>query len=339
MDMVHILHDFIRAEREGYWLSHLSSVARMAPYFFAMDRCNYARCLPVYLVDMHQLPQKHPAVFEQFMNGEHTVTRSSQPFSQVWSDMALEQSINLDSKKKGGITGITQKPGALDRWSLTSHERAAITSATKTMCGLEGGERVGSHKEASRQRITRDESDVQELTAVVVNGIVTNQFDLKQTDQGECIPLTNLASGLVMPNDMAIRLLASRDIGLQHMTTFIEERLNTSTKSFWDPLPQLKINTFTKMSIKKLKGADTTITVKADRDLVGRLVVVAGTRQVKLKKLMSYELATVPLALFHIDGTPRRVSKSTLLHITKRNRHDCTPHRWDGHCTEGEDLE
>ena len=100
MDMVHILHDFIRAEREGNWLAHLSYVARMAPYFVAMDRCNYARWLPVYLADMHQVPQKHPAVFEQFMNGEHTVSRSSQPFSQVWSDMALEQSINLDSKKK-----------------------------------------------------------------------------------------------------------------------------------------------------------------------------------------------------------------------------------------------
>ena len=167
---------------------------------------------------------------------------------------------------------------------------------------------------------------------------MTNPFDLKQTDQGEYIPLTNLASGLVMPNDMAIRLLAPRDIDLQHMATFIEERLNTSIKSFWDPLPQLKINTFTKMSIKKLNGADTTITVKADRDLFGRLVVVASTRQVNLKKLMSSALATVPLALFHIDGTPRRVSKSTLLHITKRNRHDCTPHRWDGHGTEGQDL-
>ena len=113
MDMVQILHDFIRVERDGNWLAHLPSVARMAPYFLAMGRCNYARWQPVYLADMHQLPQKHPAVFEQFMNGEQTVTRSSQPFSQVWSDMTLKQSIHIDSRKKGGIIGITQKPGAL----------------------------------------------------------------------------------------------------------------------------------------------------------------------------------------------------------------------------------
>ena len=146
MDMVQILHDFIRPE---CWelAGPPAIVARMAPYFFAMGRCNYARWLPVYLADMHRLPQKHPAVFEQFMNVEHTVTRSSQPFSQVWSDMTLKQSIHIDSRKKGGIIGITQKPGALV--FLSSHERAVIASATKTMCDLEGGERIGSHKEGT----------------------------------------------------------------------------------------------------------------------------------------------------------------------------------------------
>jgi len=58
-------------------------------------------------------------------------------FSQVWTDMAIEQSINLDSKKGGGIIGITKQPGALDRWFLISDERAAMTSATKLMCGLQ----------------------------------------------------------------------------------------------------------------------------------------------------------------------------------------------------------
>ena len=74
------------------------------------------------------------------MNGNHPVSHSTQPFSQVWTDMALEQSVNLDSKKQGGIVGITQKSGALERWFLTSHQRAAMTTATKDMCGLHGSE-------------------------------------------------------------------------------------------------------------------------------------------------------------------------------------------------------
>ena len=71
-----------------------------------------------------------PEVYNKFKKGEHAIARSSQPFGQVWTDMALEKSINLDRKSSGGIVGITQNSSALERWFLTSHERAAITSAT-----------------------------------------------------------------------------------------------------------------------------------------------------------------------------------------------------------------
>lgn len=78
--------------------------------------------------------------------------------------MALEQTINRDSKTRGGIIGITQKQGTLERWFLTSHERATITAQLKTMCDLQDSDRVGSHNEASI-RIRRDEEDVQKLVA------------------------------------------------------------------------------------------------------------------------------------------------------------------------------
>ena len=68
-------------------------------------------------MDMRQLATKHPQVHQ------------CKPFSQVWTDMALEQTINADSKSKAGIIGISQNPGALDRWFLTSHERASVITA------------------------------------------------------------------------------------------------------------------------------------------------------------------------------------------------------------------
>ena len=85
----------------------------------------------VYLVDMNQLESKHPKVHQEFIAGNHSISRSGQPFSQVSTDMALEQSINADSKSKGGIVEITQSPAALNRWFLTAHERASITTALK----------------------------------------------------------------------------------------------------------------------------------------------------------------------------------------------------------------
>ena len=49
--------------------------------------------------------------------------------------MALKQSINADSKSQGGIVSISQRPTALHRWFLTSHEREAITTSLKIMYG------------------------------------------------------------------------------------------------------------------------------------------------------------------------------------------------------------
>ena len=94
--MVQILLQFIRAERDGCWELHLAATSRMVPYFYAMDRPNYSRWLPVYLLDMHQLLQKFPEVHEEFLKDSFAVSRSTQPYSRVWTDVALEQSINLD---------------------------------------------------------------------------------------------------------------------------------------------------------------------------------------------------------------------------------------------------
>ncbi|KAK3751920.1 hypothetical protein QZH41_007937 [Actinostola sp. cb2023] len=108
--MVNALLQFIKAERTGNWDLHLSAVATMLPHFFAMDRPNYARWLPVYLADMKQLETKHPLVHQEFAQGGHAVSRSGKPFAQVWTDMALEQSVNADSKSKGGIISLDETP-------------------------------------------------------------------------------------------------------------------------------------------------------------------------------------------------------------------------------------
>ncbi|KAK3729726.1 hypothetical protein QZH41_002049 [Actinostola sp. cb2023] len=136
--MVNALLQFIKAERTGNWELHISTVATMTPFFFALDRPNYARWLPVYLADMNQLESKHPKVHQEFVDGNHSISRAGQPFSQVWTDMALEQSINADSKSKGGIVGISQSPAALvKKWFLTIHERASVTTALKEMYAIQ----------------------------------------------------------------------------------------------------------------------------------------------------------------------------------------------------------
>ena len=141
----------------------------------------------------------------EFMNGNHAVSRSNRPFAQVWTDMALEQSINRDSKTKGGIVGISQKPGALRRWFVTSHERAAITRCLREMCGIGDSERVGTHKEARLGRVQRDEEDIQKLLSVFDSGMMSNPFTLGHDDESHT-RLLNIATGVVAPGEVSGQL-------------------------------------------------------------------------------------------------------------------------------------
>ena len=147
----------------------------MIPYVFSFDGTNYSRWAPVYIADMHRLQETAPDVHQEFMNGNHPVKRSKNKFNQVWSDMALEQSVNRDSKTKGGIVGITLQKNALDRWFLTAHVRAAVTSAIKEICSISNDDEQVSelnHKEIGKKRRCRDERDVQSMLMTVVEEMV-----------------------------------------------------------------------------------------------------------------------------------------------------------------------
>lgn len=63
----------------------------------------------------------------------------------------------------------------------------------------------------------------------------------------------------------------------------------------------------------QFKAADEhLITVKSDRDLFGRLMIVANAREVNIREVLSYEISPVPCSLVHNDGSLRKATKSDL---------------------------
>ena len=152
------------------------------------------------------------------------------------------------------------------------------------------------------------EGDIQNLLSCFSTGLMTDPFSCGITD------LMNLASGIVLPADLAEALVSCTNKGREHMTTFNEKRINTNTISFWDPISKVKVKTF-ETTVKKvqLKAADEhLITMKSDRDLFGRLMIVANAREVNIREVLSYELSPVPCSLAHNDGSLRKATKSDL---------------------------
>ena len=313
IQMVLRMLQFIRAERNGDWELHLITTKQLVPLFFSMDRTNYSRWLPVYLCDMAMLEKDHPDVFREFQLGNHSVSRSDKPFSQVWTDMALEQSVNLDAKSNGGIVGISQREQALDRWFLTCHERAAVAASVKEMCNLNINVTDNPHHDSTKSMIARAEPDIQRLLQIFNNGSIINPF-LLETDT-EQIPLTNLASGVVLPENIATRLLNAEQLGINQYHYFVEQRLNSNKVSFWSPLKHLNIATFASTLYKSARKnvADKGEALGTDRDIFGRLVLAAKVRQINLKEVLSHEMCNVPLSLAHSDGSLRKCNKSDLL--------------------------
>jgi len=165
-----------------------------------------------------------------------------------------------------------------------------------------------TYTEAGARRVAHDEADVQKLVSCFTTELMANPF----TQESES--LANFALGVVLLNDSTDGLIRSTEKGSEQMNTVIEKRLNTNQVSFWDPIPKLKVKTFesTTRKIQVKVVNDKLVTVGADRELFGHLLIAVNVRQISLKEVLCYELSSVLSSLAYQDGSLRKTTKSTL---------------------------
>ena len=70
--------------------------------------------------------------------------------------------------------------------------------------------------------------------------------------------------------------------------------------------------------VKVKAGDEKSITVHADRDFFGRLLIVANARQINLMEVLSFGLSPIPCSLAHQDGSLRKNTKSHLAGIIEK---------------------
>ena len=163
--------------------------------------------------------------------------------------------------------------------------------------------------------VTKSEKQVQSLS----DGLdrMMDPFDLKdfsENDDTEAIPLMNIATGVVLPDDMSLSLLTAKDTGEALMKDLLENKLESTTK-FWDSLKRADTKTFASLN-KKVKVSSKKAgerVLRSDRELFSRLLVASRKRDLDLKNVLSYELSPVPLSISTLSGNMCKTAKSKLL--------------------------
>ena len=69
MEMVQLMMTFIRSVRTANWNLHLETIGKFVKYFFAHDKLNYARLMPLYLAEMETLKENDPDIYSEFERG------------------------------------------------------------------------------------------------------------------------------------------------------------------------------------------------------------------------------------------------------------------------------
>ena len=222
---------FIRAVRTGDWSLHLITLDMFTKYFFAHERINYARMIPVYLSEMSSLNEADPEIYEEFIEGNWVVNKNAQlPFCAVGADNALEH-INRSMKVSRGLIGITLNEAARTKFFLIAPELARLAEQAKKIAEV-SSKTQGHHHNLTTAVLAREEKGVAQLTATIEG--FTNPFSDIHTD------LFNLVTKVVMPQTVKQDLCEQSEIGRRWFDCFVKERVHSGKVNLWSPMKKRK---------------------------------------------------------------------------------------------------
>ena len=309
MQVVGVLLLFIRAQRDAIWDLHLYSFGQMLPYFHRYDHTNYARLGVIYLAQMNQLPVE---VLQQFQQGNLVVKGSDGRFNQVYPDHSQEW-LNGTGKRGGGIVGITKTSSALSRWALSYNLRSQIAAATRKMFAL-GLDDQMTRNESTPARKRRDHNDERHVLQCL------HRFKVFSTDSA-IDTLHNIATMDLATVEIQEYLLNAESLGQKQLNAFVQERLMLSTdgclhRKLCDSLKKTKAPTFAFLYEVKQQTRDKEVTIKADRNILLRLIVAYDAGGVvDLPRILRHEFMPVPVAPAELNGDLRGGNKSVIADV------------------------
>lgn len=291
MTMVDIARDFLRSERTGDWLLHLSTMQEMLPFMAAAGHNLYTKSLRIYLQMMEKLQETHQSVYDMFMQGHHVIRRSDRFWAGLSPDLCIEQCLMRSLKTSGGLTrgrGMSDTQRVV--WCLSQPACAEMSMAMQELTCVRYATSE-QHKDLSDARLKRDAEDSQKVYCFLEWRSPFETGDM----------LMNVVSGISAGAKVDVH--RAKEIG--------KAILNKMTG-----------NSVIQHSMKKKDQAitfDSNATVKIGDDMVHidpqllfqRLIII-GTQTNDLENALAYELCSFPPSLFAGKDMLLEANKSQL---------------------------
>src|SRR6218665_2375511 len=135
IELESLLMQVVFSIRTANFKLHVVTLKSICPWTFALDAVHYSCWLPVFVRDLEELPQRHPGVYAEFIQGRFTSNRTTSPFSSMSDDQFHEQN-NKMIKSDCGTIGIFDNESALTKWMVAVPDIARIITEFEDVASI-----------------------------------------------------------------------------------------------------------------------------------------------------------------------------------------------------------
>jgi len=230
--------------------------------------------------------------------------------------LTIEQTINRAAKTPGGIksnqiVGFSCKLATYYRWCVIRHTRASYMQATLDCAHMLTECDHYAHRSTRPSELQRSEQNVQQVLAAFKQ--FQNPFHIGTEHQSS---LLCISSGRPASDAVAEDLVHYVTVDGAAADDFLQTRLINNSVSFQKPIKKLWLKAFqSSAAVKVLTTTQKkTVQVKAERNLLGQLLMLSQVNEISLKKLFQYQLGPIPWSIATADGAMVKTNKAQLLH-------------------------
>ena len=133
--------------------------------------------------------------------------------------------------------------------------------------------------------------------------------------------MVHLSTGTIATEATACDMENTYDIGEAKLLTLLRERVLVDEPDIYSLITSAKLKTFSTMSkvISSKNSSGAVCSLKNDRDLFARLLLIGKSRNIDTQMILSHALKSAPLPFANFDGSMVKTDKSKLMHAIEES--------------------